>query len=55
MSKQRFNRSHPVIAFRQQPRWRRVFGAWGIYRQYRAWDNGRWDAFILTWRAVVWR
>lgn len=48
-------RAHPVRAFRQQPRWRRVFGARQIYRIYREWDNGRWDALVLTWRAVVWR
>ena len=47
--------THPVIAFRQQPRWKRPFGAWHIYRQYRSWDNGRWAALVLTWRAVVWR
>ena len=57
MSKARFTRphTHPVITFRQQPRWRRVFGAHRIYQIYRGWDNGRWDAFVLTWRAVVWK
>ncbi len=48
-------RPHPIIAFRQQPRWRRVFGAWEIYRLYRSWDNGIVNALVLTWRAVIWR
>lgn len=46
---------HPIRVWRELPRWRRVLGAWGIYRVYRGWDNGRWVSFILTWRAVVWR
>jgi hypothetical protein len=45
---------HPVREFRQQPRWRRVFGAARIYRLYRSWGNSPREAFVFTWRAVVW-